>query len=62
MCSYRHDIYVFGGKPDDLAAHKFDVYLGLWSALPEMIRPRRCTGKIIYFILINIYTGAFNLA
>ena len=46
VCSDKHNIYVFGGKPDDLAAHKFDVCLGKWNSLPEMIRPRRCCGNI----------------
>ena len=45
MCCDRHNIYLIGGKPDDLAASRFDVCLGLWTALPEMIRPRRCAGK-----------------
>ena len=49
VCSDRQNIYVLGGKPDDLAAHKFDVCLGIWVSLPEMIRPRRCTGNIDSF-------------
>lgn len=49
VCSDKHNIYVFGGKPDDCAAHKFDVCLGIWVSLPEMIRPRRCIGNIDSF-------------
>ena len=49
VCSDRHNIYVFGGKPDDLSAHKFDVCQGVWESLPEMIRPRRCTGNLLLF-------------
>ena len=45
ICSKRSNIYVTGGKPDDMAAHVFDVRFGQWSSLPEMIRPRRCHGN-----------------
>ena len=34
-----------GGKPDDFAAYRFDVIPGKWTALPEMIWPRGCTGN-----------------
>ncbi|KAL9957686.1 hypothetical protein ACROYT_G034611 [Oculina patagonica] len=57
VCSDKHNIYVFGGKPDDLAAHKFDVRLGLWSTLPEMIRPRRCTGVVVLGRKIYVVGG-----
>ena len=46
VCSDKHNIYVLGGKPDDLAAQKFDVRYGIWYSMPEMIRPRRCTGNV----------------
>lgn len=45
VCSDRHSIFVVGGKPDDMAAYRFDVSVGLWTTLPEMTRPRRCAGK-----------------
>lgn len=56
MCSDRNNIYVFGGKPDDMSAHKFDVCHGIWSSLPEMNRRRRCTGNFSsWFLCFSLY-------
>lgn len=60
MCSDRNNIYVFGGKPDDMSAHKFDVCHGIWSSLPEMNRRRRCTGNLLF--LVSLFFVVFFLS